>query len=93
MSDELLFNTYFHTQAVGMKVPDDISIITISDGEYPYFSFPNISFIKDSGSKTGEKTCDILLDLINKKIKAKDASLMISTKLVELDSVRDLNTN
>ena len=91
MSDELLFNAHFHIQAVGMSIPKDISIIAISDGEYPYFSFPNISFIKDSGSKTGKKTCDILLDLIDGKIKEKDASLMISTKLVELNSVRDLN--
>lgn len=93
MSDELLARIHYNLNKLGKRIYDDISLIAISDGEYPYILYPNVTFVKDSGSKLGKKTIQILIDLIegrNLKIKKKT---LLKTKLVELNSVKDLRTS
>ncbi len=87
MSDELLAKSLFHINALGLSIPKDISIISISDGNYPYLTHPQTSHVKDSGSKMGKSACKFLIDLIANPSKENDVGLLISTKLVELQSV------
>lgn len=87
MSDELLAKSLYHTNTLGLSVPHDISIISISDGVYPYLAYPKITHIKDSGSKMGRNACKFLLNTIAESSKKMGSGLLISTKLVELDSV------
>jgi len=87
MSDELLAKSLYHINALGLSIPKDISIISISDGNYPYLTHPQTSHVKDSGSKMGKSACKFLIDLIANPSKEHEAGLLVSTKLVELQSV------
>jgi len=90
MSDEMLARTHYNLCKIGKKINDDISLVAISDGSYPYLVHPNITFIKDSGSKMGKKTIQLLIDLINGKSPSTKKKNLLKTKLVKLDSVKDL---
>ncbi len=87
MSDELLAKSLYHISTLGLKVPQDISIISISDGDYPYLTHPQTTHIKDSGSKMGRTACKFLLQRITSPSQKQDNGLTVSTKLVELGSV------
>lgn len=87
MSDELLAKSLYHINTLGLSIPQDISIVSISDGVYPYLTHPQITHIKDSGSKMGRMACKFLLDAIAEPAKNLDSGLLVSTKLVELGSV------
>ncbi len=89
MSDELLARSLYHIHALGRLVPGDISIISISDGDYPYLTHPQTSHIKDSGNKMGRTAGKLLLQYISEPAKTPDSGLLVSTKLVELGSVAD----
>jgi len=87
MSDELLIKTIFHLQALGFSVPKDFSIISISDGVYPYLNYPNISHVLDSGKSMGEIASKHLFSLIKDFESIDNKDVLVSTKLVQLDSV------
>lgn len=90
MSDELLAKCVYIIQKLGYTIPNDISIISISDGVYPYLVHPNITHMKDSGNKLGKLAAKTLLELIqNPKLKLEKHHI-VETKLVALDSVSDL---
>lgn len=88
MSDEILAKVYFHVMKSGKSVPQDISLISISDGIYPHLSYPKVTYIRDSGRKMGKKACDLLIKLINTDETIQIKHLELSTKLIELDSVK-----
>ncbi|MFK8101497.1 MAG: LacI family DNA-binding transcriptional regulator [Saprospiraceae bacterium] len=87
MSDELLAKSLYHINALGLSIPEDIAIISISDGEYPYLTYPQISHVKDSGSKMGKNACNFLLEAISEPTKLRPSELLVSTKLIKLQSV------
>lgn len=89
MSDELLAKSLYHLSSLGLGIPKDISIISISDGDYPYLTFPQTTYIKDSGSKMGKTACKYLIEKITEPHKKLDSGLIVSTKLVELGSVAE----
>ncbi len=72
------------------KIPDDISIISISDGQFPHIMYPKITHLKDSGSKMGKRASSFLLELLKKNEPPINTNIYISTKIVELDSVKAL---
>lgn len=90
MSDELLAKTLYHISALKMSIPNDISIISISDGAYPYLTHPQISHVKDSGSKMGKMASNFLLNAIASPLEKVNFNQLVSTKLVELESVNDM---
>lgn len=90
MSDELLAKTFFQLSALGITVPDDLSLISISDGVFPELSYPKISYLKDSGLKMGKEATYFLLDLIKQKEKKVWSNLLLSSQFIELDSIKDL---
>ena len=89
MSDELLVKSLYHINKLGLSIPNDISIVSISDGIYPYLSYPQITHIKDSGSKMGKTASKLLLEYIAEPANQVDGGLIVPTKIVELESVLD----
>lgn len=87
--NELIEKCIYVINKAGMRIPDDISIITISDGVYPYLVNPNITHIKDSGSKLGKMAANTLLNMINKKNEKEIEKIYVGTRLVELNSVNN----
>lgn len=90
MSDELLAKTHYILAKMGKKIKEDISLIAISDGKFPYLLHPNVTFVKDSGSKMGKKSIQILIDLIEGRPLKPKKKTLLKTKLIELNSVKDL---
>lgn len=93
MSDELLSKTIYQINKMGFSIPQDLSIISISDGVFPTKIHPKITHIKDSGSKMGRTASNLLLKLID-PVSTFDGQLnhLVSTKLVELESVKDIRS-
>lgn len=90
MSDELLAKSLFQLNRLGFHIPSDMSVISISDGAYPYLVYPQVTHIKDSGSKMGKHATKLLLDCIQNDDDRMPSQTVITTKLVELDSVRQI---
>lgn len=88
MSDELLAAAHHHILQAGKVIPQDLSVIAISDGVYPYLLHPKISHIKHSGYRLGRKSSSLLFDHIedNKNVSRE----IIKTKRVLLDSIKQL---
>ncbi len=54
MSDEILTGVMKAIQRRNLKVPDEIAVITISNGEIPKLYFPEITYVETSGLKLGK---------------------------------------
>jgi LacI family transcriptional regulator len=54
MSDEILIGVMKTIQKKGLKVPEDIAVITISNGAAPKLYYPEITYVETSGHKLGK---------------------------------------
>ncbi|MBC7914272.1 MAG: LacI family DNA-binding transcriptional regulator [Pyrinomonadaceae bacterium] len=54
MSDEILVGVMKAIQMMKLRLPDDIGVITISDGFFPQLYYPEISYVETSGYKLGK---------------------------------------
>lgn len=54
MSDELLTGVMKSVQKLQIKIPDDLSIVAISDGFIPQLYYPEIAYAETSGFKLGK---------------------------------------
>ncbi|MEO8561348.1 MAG: LacI family DNA-binding transcriptional regulator [bacterium] len=86
MTDELLVHTHYLLASRGTRVPDDVSLISISDGQAPTFLYPNVTHLRHSGGEVGERTAHILIGMIEHNSDAM-MDVRIRTTLVELGSV------
>lgn len=93
MSDEMLVYVHHALMRQGRRIPEDISIISISDGDAPYYLYPNITYINHSGFEVGIKAVELLFD----QMAARDAktppaaqSHYVHTRVFELYSVREI---
>jgi len=86
MTDEMLVHTHHLLSRRGTRVPDDVSLMSISDGQAPSFLHPNITHLRHSGVEVGERTAHILIGMIEHNSDAM-MDVRIRTTLVELGSV------
>lgn len=86
MTDELLVYGHNIVLSLNKKIPDEIAVVSISDGTSPYFLTPNITHIFHSGFDVGAKACELLFSYIEKKEK-EIKHLHIETSLVDLGSI------
>jgi len=54
MSDEIMTGVMKAIQKKGLKVPEDIAVITISNGVAPKLYYPEITYVETSGHKLGK---------------------------------------
>jgi LacI family transcriptional regulator len=54
MSDEILVGVMKAIQRKGLKIPEDIAVITISSGDIPKLYYPEITYVETSGMKLGK---------------------------------------
>lgn len=86
MSDILMVKTYHVINSLGLKIPDDLALIAISDGKAPSYLFPGITHIRHSGEEVGIISTGYLFDIIEGKQEL-SGFYPIKTALVELGSV------
>lgn len=86
MSDETLIGVMQAVYALGVNIPDQVSIVAISDGEFPEFFNPKITYIETSGYKVGKAAAELLMKLIEND-HPHDEQIIIDTPLISRDSI------
>ncbi|MBK8563949.1 MAG: LacI family DNA-binding transcriptional regulator [Saprospiraceae bacterium] len=86
MSDKLLVRAYHAINQLGLKIPDDIALISISDGKAPQYLFPGITHVRHSGEVVGIAAATLLFKILSGE-KIPGQLHEVETTLVELDSV------
>lgn len=90
MSDELLVRAHHGVRSRGLKIPDDVSLVAISDGRAPQFLFPNVTHLHHSGAEVGQKAAHILVGMMRQHYAGAALAVTVQTELVEQGSVRTL---
>ena len=90
MTDELMIKCHSGLQRLGHRIPEDISLISISDGVLANILTPKITHLFHSPVEVGERAVELLLERIGDK-ESQTKSLKIDCKLVEYESVKDLS--
>lgn len=90
MSDELLVRAHHLLMRRGVRVPEDVSLVAISDGYAPYFLFPTVTHMRHSGAEVGVKAAHVLIGMMQPHDAGTEIDVRVQTRLVELDSVRTL---
>jgi LacI family transcriptional regulator len=88
MTDDLLVHTHHLLARRGSRIPEDVSLMAISDGKAPAFLHPNVTHLRHSGVEVGERTAHLLIGMIEHNSDAM-MDVRIRTTLVELGSVAD----
>jgi LacI family transcriptional regulator len=86
MTDELLSEVIQVIYETGLKIPQDIAIISISNGYLPYYLHPKVTHIKHSGYQVGEVAVNLLVDMIEHPTRVQKTQIELETYLVEMDS-------
>ncbi|MCB0641431.1 MAG: LacI family DNA-binding transcriptional regulator [Phaeodactylibacter sp.] len=86
MSDKLMVRAYQVLNRLGYHIPEDIGLISISDGKAPYYLHPNITHMRHSGAQVGKTATTLLFELdYNETVTAPHR--FVEVELVELGSV------
>lgn len=81
MSDEILAGAMKTIQKLKLKVPEEVGIITISDGFLPKLYYPEIHYTETSGYKLGKLAFSRMLACIAGNTTAQE--IHIDSKLIE----------
>ncbi|MBW0162139.1 MAG: LacI family DNA-binding transcriptional regulator [Sediminibacterium sp. Gen4] len=68
MSDEVLIGVLKTIQEKGLRYPDNIALLTISNGTIPRLFHPQITYIETSGEKLGKAAFAHMLNCMQTKI-------------------------
>ena len=90
MSDELLVRAHHALLARNVRVPEDMSIVAISDGRAPHFLYPPVTHLLHSGAEVGEKAARILVGTIQQHYEGAALAVTVRTELVEGGSVLEV---
>ena len=80
MSDEILVGAMKAAQKLSLKFPEEVGIITVSDGFIPKLYYPEISYTETSGYKLGKLAFDRMMACISGSTFAQELS--IDSKLI-----------
>jgi LacI family transcriptional regulator len=87
MTDELMIRCHSELLRNGFRIPEDISLISISDGVMTNLLNPRITHFYHSPAQIGETAVELLFRKIKDKNTA-TSSLNIDCELIELESVK-----
>jgi len=85
MSDEVLIGVLKTIQEKGLRYPDNIALLTISNGTIPRLFHPQITYIETSGEKLGKAAFAHMLNCMQTKTEATE--LLVDAILVKGGSV------
>ncbi len=81
MSDEVLIGVLKTIQEKGLRYPDNIALLTISNGTIPKLFHPQITYIETSGEKMGRLSFAHMLNCINSNSEPRE--LLVDAVLVQ----------
>ena len=85
MSDEILTGVIMAINQMKLNMPDDISVLAISNGFIPKLTSPAITYIETSGSVLGVKAMQTFFEVLEKGITKKTE--LITSRLIEGGSI------
>jgi LacI family gluconate utilization system Gnt-I transcriptional repressor len=86
-NDNLALGAMFEAQRLGLKVPDDISIIGFNDLEFSATAFPGLTSVATPRYDIGHRSGEILLEIIRGSgERPKDSRIDLGFTLVERGS-------
>lgn len=80
MSDELLIGTIRVLNKSGLKIPEEISVLAISNGFIPGLINPEITYIETSGAELGRLAISRMLENLHEKTPPK--SILLPSRFV-----------
>ncbi len=89
MTDELLYFTTNNIRKLNLAIPEDLSIVSISDGVFPNHYYPKITYIEDSGKRMGQAVLAQTIKNINNSNKEKQIHYL-PTEIVWAHSVKGI---
>uniref|UniRef100_UPI003216FC3F LacI family DNA-binding transcriptional regulator n=1 Tax=uncultured Draconibacterium sp. TaxID=1573823 RepID=UPI003216FC3F len=82
-NDTTALSCIIYLQSIGIKVPDDISIIGFSNEPFSELVTPSISTIKQPGFEIGKKAAELIIAQINQKEKSTNyETITMPTELI-----------
>ncbi|MBL7828120.1 MAG: LacI family DNA-binding transcriptional regulator [Saprospiraceae bacterium] len=89
MSDELIIGAYPPICNAGLAIPQECSVICISDGFLPYLLYPQVTYLHHDGYEMGKTAAERLLSRIsNQSSQFEPETLYIQAKLIECASTQ-----
>lgn len=89
ITDELMIRCHSRLIGKGYHIPNDMSLVCISDGVLPYLLQPNVSHLFHSPTEVGKKAAEALFSLLKNK-EMDVINLNLDCELVELSSVKKI---
>lgn len=89
MSDLMAYGAFNAALDKGLRIPDDISIHGFDNLEYSAYTHPALSTVSLPLRKMGQKSAEIMLDILQKN-PPEEHGLLIPCTLVSRDSVREI---
>ncbi|MCB9425990.1 MAG: LacI family DNA-binding transcriptional regulator [Flavobacteriales bacterium] len=74
-----------------IKSPDDVSIISLSNGLISLYTSPSISAVNQNGYLMGQKSAELLINRIESKESLPVTTEIVPTELILRDSVKNRN--
>lgn len=81
MSDEILIGAMKAIQMMELKVPDEVAVISISNGFFPKLYHPEITYVETSGYKLGKLAFARMVDYLQGNREA--AELIVESVLIK----------
>lgn len=75
----------------GIRIPNDISIVSFDEQVYSDLLFTPLSTVSHMNENLGDIALKMVLDQFDKNIKAKPKNVVLKSKLIIRDSVKNLN--
>lgn len=77
----------------GIQIPNDISLVSFDEQSYSDLLFTPLSTVSHMNENLGEIALKMLLNQLGKKHKAKPKNIVLKSKLIIRDSVKNIGVN
>ncbi len=90
-NDWAAIGVYYALKESGLDIPNDISVVGFDDADYSKFLYPSLTTVSQPRAEMGRIATELLIERIVKRKNSIPRNVILPTKLIERDSVRDLN--
>ena len=90
MSDLMAIGVMDAARDCGLQVPRDVSVIGFDNRTCSQYSYPKLTTVEIPLKEMGQKSAQLLLNLIEEKKSGFDLNIELDCQLIERDSVRSI---
>ncbi len=86
-NDETAFEGIQSLSKLGLRVPEDVSVIGIDDSPFATLSVPKLTTLSHPKGEMGQKAAEILIEKIKNPETEQDCCIMMQPEIIERESV------